>query len=293
MSTGPSTRKAGVKPSAGVTSVMTSSTSPRSPPSAGWARWCRAKMVERIRRIVSSRSWMAPVRRAAAVAPDREPLVSGGRVAAMLCSASPVANSRWMTWSCRSAAIRSRSSMSRTACCGRCARRSRSTAMRGLVGETRRQVEVVAGRTTTPRAGGRPAGAPQMVPSGAGQRDARATEPMSSRFPRRSRSVGNSAGSRRVGRLHGADDVDLQGAGQDPLGVSDAFTAAASTDLAPGARRCVQGDHRRTRGRHRRAAGALAQRRTPAGRRSLTAEQVTGERRWWPASHCCRCTVSS
>ena len=43
--------------------------------------------------------------------------MSGGRVAAMLCSASPVANRRWMTWSCRSAAIRSRSSSIAQRCC--------------------------------------------------------------------------------------------------------------------------------------------------------------------------------
>ena len=60
---------------------------------------------------------MVPVMRAAAVARAAEPPVSEGRVAAMLCSASPVANSRWMTWSCRSAAIRSRSSSIAQRCC--------------------------------------------------------------------------------------------------------------------------------------------------------------------------------
>ena len=51
------------------------------------------------------------------VAARRSPARPGPRCAARLCSVRPAPNRRWMTWSCRSAAMRSRSSSIAARCC--------------------------------------------------------------------------------------------------------------------------------------------------------------------------------
>ncbi len=116
----PAIRTLGANPSTGAASPTTRTARARSRPvpslpSAGWER--RPKMVERMIFMVSSRSSTARSTRSEAS------LCSMNRPA--LCSVMPVANSRWMARSCRSRAMRSRSS--RTAICSASARRSASS----------------------------------------------------------------------------------------------------------------------------------------------------------------------
>ena len=68
---------------------------------------------------------------------------------ATLCNDSPAANSRWITWSCRSAAIRSRSSsMARPCCSARASPSSIATA--AWLAKPRGHVEVLGGERRPP-----------------------------------------------------------------------------------------------------------------------------------------------
>src|SRR3569833_2331872 len=112
-SSGPSNPTRGSKPSVSRASTATRSSSARRHPCA-CAGACSEKMLLRISRIVPSRSWAKPA--------TRPPTAGSASSRLTPSSPSPVANSRWMTRSCRSRAIRSRSS--NTASCWRasCAR---------------------------------------------------------------------------------------------------------------------------------------------------------------------------
>ena len=145
VSTGPLVRTSGVKPSTGTYSLTTPRRSPAATCRAGD---CRSKIVERMSRIVTSRSATASSSRAlmsSPVAMRRAP-----------CRCRPVANSRWITRSWRSRAMRSRSVTSISS--------SRSDdglraveGERGLVGERREQLGLVGGERPPARSRAPPA----------------------------------------------------------------------------------------------------------------------------------------
>ena len=111
VSTGPAMRTDGVTPEPAAASAAVSRSWRRRPPRSSSLTVCRSKIAVRISRTVVSKSWTAcSIRLCTAGSPDRRKV---------LCRDSPVANSRWITWSCRSRAMRSRSA--NTSSC-RCAR---------------------------------------------------------------------------------------------------------------------------------------------------------------------------
>ena len=153
VSTGPLLRTTGGKPSGSAYSSASARTRARTPP----GRASRSsKIVERMSRIVSSRSATAWSSRSAHQRRRRPSPRTP-------CSCSPVANRRWITTSWRSRAIRSRSlttassARSVTACI-------RSSASAAWVRERRQQLAVLVRRSRP--AAGRPDVPPPAPPAG-------------------------------------------------------------------------------------------------------------------------------
>ena len=108
VSMGPSNCRRGSNPSPSVASVTTWSNRPRSPPGADAAPW-RENTAVRNSLIVSSSPSTADSSRARVRCGSPTPAIAA-------CRLKPSANSRWITVSCKSRAIRSRSSATASTC---------------------------------------------------------------------------------------------------------------------------------------------------------------------------------